>query len=185
MKRTKLPSSEAGFFYSEFVSSFGHAAVVWSQEGLRALLFPRESRASLKVELSKKYPFALSKEVVPRWVLSVIKELKKLLEGHEHFDLEAQNILLDLRTTPEFHQKVYREALKIKRGQTISYGELAQRAGSPRAARAVGQAMARNPLPLIIPCHRVLASNGKLTGFTAPGGLSAKKRLLAMERGES
>lgn len=85
------------------------------------------------------------------------------------------------RLTP-FSQRVLELCRGIPFGQTISYQELARRLGAPRAARAVGQALAKNPLPLIIPCHRVVASSGDLRGFSAPGGVATKARLLAWER---
>ena len=86
---------------------------------------------------------------------------------------------LDLAGLPPFHEKVLAAARRISYGRTATYGELAARAGSPRAARAVGQAMAHNPVPLIIPCHRVLAAGGRLGGYG--GGLDLKRRLLGLE----
>lgn len=80
-----------------------------------------------------------------------------------------------------FQQRVIRELRKIGYGRTVSYGELAALAGAPRAARAVGAAMKRNIAPLIVPCHRVIASGGKLGGYSAPQGLSLKRRLLELE----
>ncbi len=79
-----------------------------------------------------------------------------------------------------FAKKVSRELARTRCGQMLSYAELARRIGNPKAARAVGQVMARNPFPLVVPCHRVIGSNGSLTGFG--GGLTLKARLLALER---
>ena len=81
----------------------------------------------------------------------------------------------------EFQLSVWNALLEIPYGETASYGEIAKRAGLPNGAQAVGQAMAANPLPIIIPCHRVLAAGGKLGGFSAPGGQSAKLRMLELE----
>jgi methylated-DNA-[protein]-cysteine S-methyltransferase len=86
---------------------------------------------------------------------------------------------LDLAGLPPFHAKVLAAARRIPYGRTATYGELATRTGSPRAARAVGQAMAHNPVPLVIPCHRVLAAGGRLGGYG--GGLDLKRRLLDLE----
>jgi methylated-DNA-[protein]-cysteine S-methyltransferase len=80
---------------------------------------------------------------------------------------------------PAFHQRVWRELCNIPYGETISYGELARRIGSPNASRAVGRANGANPIPIVIPCHRVIGSNGKLTGYG--GGLPRKEFLLALE----
>jgi len=83
----------------------------------------------------------------------------------------------------EFAVRVISVVRKIRAGATLSYGEVASKAGSPRAARAVGNIMARNPIPIIIPCHRVTASGGALGGYSSPQGLSMKERLLALEDG--
>jgi len=80
-----------------------------------------------------------------------------------------------------FSSKVLTTCRKIKFGRTVSYSELAKKAGQPAASRAVGNALAKNPLPLIIPCHRVLRTDGKMGGFSAPGGISLKKRMFALE----
>lgn len=89
---------------------------------------------------------------------------------------------VDLRGFSLFSQRVLQECRRIPFGATTTYGELARRIGKPGAPRAVGQALARNPVPLVIPCHRVVASGGGLRGFSGPGGISAKARLLAWER---
>jgi methylated-DNA-[protein]-cysteine S-methyltransferase len=81
-----------------------------------------------------------------------------------------------------FQQRVYRAVMKIPFGEVMSYGGIARMIGQPEAARGIGGAMARNPLPIIIPCHRVVGSSGKLTGYSAPGGIASKSWLLEMER---
>jgi len=88
---------------------------------------------------------------------------------------------LDLDGVPEFHRKVYDASRRIARGQILTYGELAALAGSPLASRAVGQAMGNNPFAPIVPCHRVLAAGGHSGGFSAPGGVITKLRMLAIE----
>jgi methylated-DNA-[protein]-cysteine S-methyltransferase len=90
--------------------------------------------------------------------------------------------LLDLRAVPEFAQRVYRAAVLIPAGQTLTYGELARNIGSPGAARAVGRALGQNPFAPIVPCHRVLAAGGGIGGFSASGGTQTKWRLLEIER---
>src|SRR5262250_2974216 len=81
----------------------------------------------------------------------------------------------------EFDRRVYEMARTIAPGETLSYGDVATRLGDPAAAREVGQALGRNPFPVIVPCHRVVAAAGKLGGFSAPGGTATKRRLLAIE----
>jgi methylated-DNA-[protein]-cysteine S-methyltransferase len=95
--------------------------------------------------------------------------------------IDFSMLALDLQGVGDFHRQIYEAARRVGWGETVTYGELARRVGSPGAARAVGQAMGRNPIPLIIPCHRVLASGHKIGGFSAFGGAVTKTRLLALE----
>ncbi len=110
-----------------------------------------------------------------------VREAARAIE--EHLGSGARpldHLPIDLGGLPAFHRRVYEVARSIPPGKTVSYGELAERLGSPGAARAIGQAMARNPFMLVVPCHRVLGSSG-LGGFSAPGGDATKKRLLELE----
>ncbi|MBM99790.1 MAG: cysteine methyltransferase [Planctomycetaceae bacterium] len=99
--------------------------------------------------------------------------------GGERVDLRS--VPLDLPPMTSFRSRVLLRCHEIPYGETISYGQLARLAGSPQAARAVGSAMANNPLPILIPCHRVVAANDQLGGFSAPTGLSLKKQMLRLE----
>jgi methylated-DNA-[protein]-cysteine S-methyltransferase len=104
-----------------------------------------------------------------------IRQLRAWFAGELHeFDLPLAP------EGPAFHQRVWRELCNIPYGETISYGELARRIDAPNASRAVGRANGANPIPIVIPCHRVIGSNGKLTGYG--GGLPRKEFLLALER---
>lgn len=100
--------------------------------------------------------------------------------GRLQWDLAS----LEWRSITPFHREVLECCAQIAAGQTLTYGQLAARAGRPRAARAVGSAMARNRWPLIIPCHRVVGSDGRLTGYSGTGGIETKRRLLGLEAGE-
>ncbi len=102
-----------------------------------------------------------------------------LLHG-EAGDLSA--IELDMDGVPPFHRRVYALARTIAPGETMSYGEIAAQLGAAGSARAVGQALARNPFAIVVPCHRVLAAGGKVGGFSANGGTTTKLRLLSIER---
>lgn len=106
-----------------------------------------------------------------------IRQLRAYFAG----ELEEFEIPLAPEGT-EFQQRVWTELSKIPYGATVSYGELARRIGNPKACRAVGLANGSNPIPIIIPCHRVIGSNGKLTGYG--GGLPVKEKLLALEKGQ-
>lgn len=95
--------------------------------------------------------------------------------------VEFDDVPLDLSGQPDFHRRVYVDILSLRWGATTTYGEIARRLGDVQLSRAVGQALGRNPIPLIVPCHRVLAAGGKQGGFSAPGGVDSKLRMLALE----
>lgn len=158
---------------------WGFLGLAWTERGLCSVIFPDPSEARVEERLRERHPQAKRASRAPAWLRPIVKQLGRLLERGEA--LEWEEIPLDFTGITPFHEKIYREALKIPCGRVASYAELARRAGSPLAARAVGQAMARNPLPLVVPCHRVLNSGGKLGGFSAPGGLHSKERLLELE----
>jgi methylated-DNA-[protein]-cysteine S-methyltransferase len=105
------------------------------------------------------------------------RSIAKYFEGRE----VTFEVPVLLSSCSPFFARVYQACRQVGYGQLITYGELARRAGKPRAARAVGAAMARNPLPLIVPCHRVVAANCRLGGFSAFGGLDLKRRMLELE----
>jgi methylated-DNA-[protein]-cysteine S-methyltransferase len=114
----------------------------------------------------------------PEAVQEAITGIVSLLSG-EPADLTSA--ALDMSRVPGFHRRVYEVARTIPAGRTLTYSEIAQRLGEPGAAREVGRALGENPFPIIVPCHRVLAANGKLGGFSAPGGTVTKLRLLRIE----
>ncbi len=94
---------------------------------------------------------------------------------------DLRDLVLDLDDITEFHRRVFATARAIAPGNTITYGELARRLGTPGAARAVGQALGANPFPIVVPCHRIVAADGSLGGFSAPGGARTKLRMLQIE----
>jgi methylated-DNA-[protein]-cysteine S-methyltransferase len=114
----------------------------------------------------------------PDFVEQAIAAIVRLLSG-EPADLSFVDI--DLDQSPEFERQVYAAARAIPPGETLTYGELAARIGVPGGAQAVGQALGRNPWPIIVPCHRILAADGKSGGFSAPGGADTKLRMLDIE----
>jgi len=108
--------------------------------------------------------------------------LRRLLQGYtKGVRADFRQFDVDLGSTTDFRRRILNLTRKIPYGRTLSYGELAARAGSPQAARGVGSAMASNPAPIVIPCHRVVASGGSIGGYSAPQGLDLKRRLLALE----
>lgn len=171
--------------YATFDSPLGRCAIAWSERGVLRTLLPEKSPAalvrSLRARLDERGWTALESPPTQS-IQTLIDSIRALFEG----DLSAQRAIdaaaLDLRDVPPFHAKVYEHARAIAPGTTRSYLFLAEAAGSPRAARAVGQSMANNPFPIVVPCHRVLAADGRLTGFSAPGGTETKLRMLGIER---
>lgn len=113
-----------------------------------------------------------------RWSSKLIKQIQRHLSGQAQ---DFSHLPLDVEGIPLFHQRVYASAVKIPPGQTKTYGRIAAEMGSPFAARAVGQALGRNPFGLIVPCHRVVAAHGRPGGFSAFGGLATKEKLLSIE----
>lgn len=109
---------------------------------------------------------------------NAITQVDALLAGE---DIDLTGIAFDLGDATAFERSVYAKTSKIRRGKTRTYGEIAKTLGDPQAARAVGRALGRNPVPIIVPCHRVLASGGKTGGFSGAGGRTTKLRLLQIE----
>lgn len=163
--------------FTLFDTPLGRCAIVWSERGLAGVLLPARDEAATRRQLLRRFPEA-SEAAPPASVAQALMLIVKLLSG-EKADLSA--IPLDLDRVNDFERKVYAVARQIPPGATLTYGDIAARLGDKMLARDVGQAMGRNPFPIVVPCHRVVAANGKLGGFSAPGGASTKRRMLAIE----
>ena len=158
-----------------FASDIGRCAVAWSERGLTRVYLPEKSIAALRRRVADELG------VPPREPPSAVRQAMVQIGNHLQFGQgKLANIAIDLRGVTPFRQRVYQTLRSVARGTTVSYKQLAARADSPRAFRAIGQAMANNPLPVVVPCHRVVSSNGA-GGFTAYGGLATKETLLARE----
>jgi methylated-DNA-[protein]-cysteine S-methyltransferase len=162
--------------YCLFETGFGTCGIAWSDAGVVRLQLPERTRERTagRIRLGDRE----EADVPPRAVGEVIGELVAYFAGQR---IDFSGVAVDLSRVPAFHRSIYGALRKVGWGETATYGELARRAGAPGAARAVGQAMGRNPVPIIIPCHRVLAAGGKIGGFSAYGGAVTKERLLALE----
>lgn len=165
--------------YTLFDTPVGRCAVAWRGPRIVALHLPEGKDAQARARLLERFPQAAEAQP-PRTVQRALDRVLALLRG-ERADLST--IELDLDGVPPFHRRVYELARTIPAGTTLAYGEVATRLGAPGAARAVGQALRRNPCAIVVPCHRVLAAGGKVGGFTALGGTATKLRLLELERG--
>jgi methylated-DNA-[protein]-cysteine S-methyltransferase len=159
-------------YVSSFETVFGMGAVVAGEQGIRRVHLPRGTESGTLV--CDGPDRAAPSELTER----VSSLLKRYFNGER---LQFDDIPVDIVLSGAFRLHVLRLIRSIPFGEVRSYGTVACLAGSPGAARAVGGAMASNPVPIIIPCHRVIASNGRLTGFSAPGGIKIKKYLLQME----
>jgi len=160
-----------------FDTPFGRAALAWSERGLYALELPSKDENETLKRLRTNAPGA-TLATPPPWVHEVMEIVATHLGGAPS-DLSRTPVDLE-RMTP-FSRAVYDAARAIPPGQTTTYGALAAHLGRPSAARAVGRALAKNPLLLVVPCHRILGANGSTVGFSAPGGVHTKARLLALE----
>ncbi len=164
-------------YYDRFPSPLGEILAAVSSEGVYALTWKQDEERFVR-RLEEEWGGPVLRD--PERLRPLFRQLEDYFAGRAlAFDLP-----LDLRRLTPFQREVLEAACRIPPGQTASYGELARWVGRPRAARAVGQAMARNPIPLVIPCHRVIASDGSLGGYGGEEGLAVKAWLLRWERGE-
>ncbi|HEX9946809.1 MAG TPA: methylated-DNA--[protein]-cysteine S-methyltransferase [Allosphingosinicella sp.] len=131
----------------------------------------------MRGRLARRFPAARETEPPPA-IAAAIGKVVDLLAGA---GADLSDIPLDLDDAPAFDRGVWEAARRIPRGEVRSYGELAREVGAPGAAQAVGLALGRNPVPIIVPCHRILAAGGRSGGFSAPGGVATKFRILEIE----
>ena len=163
--------------FALFDTAIGRCGVAWGERGVAGVQLPEVGERETRARMLQRFP-AAGEAPPPPVVQYAIDRIMALLRG-EMSDLST--IALDMDQVPAFHRRVYDVARAIPPGMTLSYGEIAARAGAPGAARAVGQALGRNPFPIVVPCHRVLAAGGKIGGFSAQGGVATKRRMLAIE----
>lgn len=163
--------------FTLFDTAIGSCALAWGPGGVVGVQLPEENATKTRARVRERFPDA-RETAPPQSVRRARDAIVALLNG------EARNlsqIALDMAGLPPFHRRVYEFARSIAPGETLAYGEIAERLGAHGAARAVGQAMRRNPFAIIVPCHRVLASGGKVGGFSSTGGVTTKLKMLAIE----
>lgn len=160
-----------------FDTPLGACGIAWSAAGITGLLLPGADAASTLAVLRRRHPGAPAAAPPPA-VQRAMAAISALLGGAA---TDLADVVLDMEGVPDFHRRVYAAARRIAPGRTCTYGELAAQLGEPGAARAVGQALGANPFAIIVPCHRVLAAGGRSGGFSAPGGVATKLRLLEIE----
>lgn len=173
-----MESSVPRHRYVLFETNFGQCALAWSSAGVSALLLPDKNARETVKRLSQRFPDDVAQAAPPAAIKRTIAKIQRHLQGNL---CELDEIEIDYEGVPPFFRKVYEAARSVPAGRTMSYGQLAKEAGSPAAARAVGQALARNPVAIIVPCHRILGTTGAAVGFSAYGGCNLKQKLLLLE----
>lgn len=154
--------------HATFSTPLGLCAIAWNDLGLTRFLLPDPERHSGNTEADP-----------PPWVRDIIERVRRHLTGEPQ---DFSDVRFDFSRVPDFVRAVLRATLTVKAGLTATYGEIATAIGQPLAAsRAIGSALGSNPWPLLIPCHRIVAATGKMTGFSGPGGVATKVKLLALE----
>jgi methylated-DNA-[protein]-cysteine S-methyltransferase len=164
--------------YQIFETAHGFCGIAWNDVGITRFQLPTRSHDATERALLRRVPGAEPSTPTPR-VVEAIDAVQRYFQGEE---TDFSRVALDLSDQDTLFTQIYAAARKIGWGNTTTYGALAKQLGAgPEVARDVGQAMAKNPVALIIPCHRVLAAGGKVGGFSAPGGAAAKIRMLKLE----
>jgi methylated-DNA-[protein]-cysteine S-methyltransferase len=172
----KSVKTEKIYRYTIFKTKLGWFGLLSGSTGLIRSCLPVEDKEAVQRHLLKGIEGAVFDK---KPFFSVEKAVKAYYEGNK---VDFSDIQVDLEVFTPFQRHVLAALRNVSYGNTITYGQLAKLAGSPKAARAIGGVMAKNPLPLIIPCHRVIGSNGSPTGFSAPGGIQTKLHMINLEK---
>jgi methylated-DNA-[protein]-cysteine S-methyltransferase len=164
--------------FALFDTAIGRCGIAWGEGGISAVQLPEASDDATRSRLTRRRPSA-SESPLSANVGRAVADIAALLQGKR---VDLSTIVLDMDGISAFDRRVFELTRDIPIGRTSTYGEIAARLGDPRSARAVGTALGHNPLPIIVPCHRVLSASGTLGGFSAHGGLATKRRMLMIER---
>jgi O-6-methylguanine DNA methyltransferase len=163
--------------FALFDTAIGRCAIAWGEGGVVGVKLPESSDAAMRARIARQHSGARELDP-PQEIEAAIGDIRRLLDGHRQ---DLSRIDLDMSSVPDFEQRVYVETRSIPPGETLTYGDIATRLGDVGLSRAVGRALGRNPFPIVVPCHRVLAAGGKSGGFSAPGGVETKRRMLEIE----
>jgi methylated-DNA-[protein]-cysteine S-methyltransferase len=163
--------------FASFDTAIGRCAIAWGGRGVVAVQLPEERESATRRRVVRRLPGAHEARPPPE-VRRALEGVVTLLQG-EATDLSF--VSLDMEGVPSFDRRVYELVRTIRPGVTVTYGRVAARLDAPRSPRAVGRALSRNPFAIIVPCHRVLAADGRVGGFSAHGGVTTKQRLLSIE----
>jgi methylated-DNA-[protein]-cysteine S-methyltransferase len=166
-----------GYCFAIFETAIGACGIVWGPRGVNGVQLPMGNEGKTRLRIVQRYG-DLAEAEPPAEVERAIAGIVELLAGKPN---DLKDVVLDLDGVPEFHRGVYDIARNIPPGKTLTYGDIARRLGGVELSRDVGQALGRNPCPIVVPCHRVLAAGGKPGGFSANGGVVTKLKMLAIE----
>jgi methylated-DNA-[protein]-cysteine S-methyltransferase len=173
-----MERSDGRLAYVVFPTGIGHCALIWDARGaVVGSTLPQGGVHGVRRAVLRWYPGAVETDP-PASIADVVSAVRDLLDDGTG---DLGSVLVDMSTVPDFDRRVYELVRGIPAGETLTYGEVATRLGTPGAAQAVGQALGRNPFPPIVPCHRVLAAGRKIGGFSARGGPRTKLRMLEAE----
>jgi methylated-DNA-[protein]-cysteine S-methyltransferase len=165
------------YAYALFDTSIGRCGIAWGPRGVIGVQLPEKTHEATRTRLMRHCPNADEAEPA-KPIAQAIANIQALLRGEKR---SLRTISLDMSRTPQFNARVYETTRAIPPGATRTYGEIARAIGDPSAARAVGQALGRNPFAIVVPCHRVVGANDRLVGFSANGGIATKLRMLQIE----
>ena len=163
--------------FAIFDTAIVRCGIVWSERGINAVQLPMGSEEKTRNRIHQRYG-DLTEAPPSAEVRRAIEGMVELMDGKPN---DLREVVLDLDGVPEFHRGVYDIARSIPPGKTMTYGDIAKKLGGVELSRDVGQALGRNPCPIVVPCHRVLAAGGKPGGFSANGGVVTKLKMLAIE----
>jgi methylated-DNA-[protein]-cysteine S-methyltransferase len=166
-----------GHSFAVFDTAIGRCGIVWGARGINGVQLPMSGEDQTRARIQQRYG-DIAEAPPPPDVQRAIEGIVELLAGKPS---DLADIVLDLDDVPAFNRGVYNIARTIPPGKTLTYGDIAKRLGGVELSRDVGQALGRNPCPVVVPCHRVLAAGGKPGGFSANGGVATKLKMLAIE----
>ena len=166
-----------GQHFAIFDTAIGRCGIAWGPRGINSVQLPMGSEDKTRARIRQRHG-DIAEAPPPAEVQSAIDGIIELLAGKPN---DLSDVVLDLDGVPEFNRGVYEIARAIPPGKTLTYGDIAKKLGGVELSRDVGQALGRNPCPIVVPCHRVLAAGGKPGGFSANGGVVTKLKMLAIE----
>jgi methylated-DNA-[protein]-cysteine S-methyltransferase len=164
-------------YFTLFDTPIGICGIEWGPRGINGVQLPMGTEEKTRTRIRQRHGDIAEAPPLAE-VQHAIEGIVELLEGKPN---DLRDVALDLDGVPEFHRGVYDIARTIPPGKTMTYGDIAKRLGGVELSRDVGQALGRNPCPIVVPCHRVLAAGGKPGGFSANGGVVTKLKMLAIE----